>query len=134
VILDEPFRGLDRDKRRELLGRARRYWHDATLLCISHDIAAMADLDRVLVIDEGRLVEDGAAASLAADPASRFRALLDAEAALRDGLWSSPLWRRLRMMRGHLTEACSAGGNGDAASLVLAEGRDPPKGESGWHS
>ncbi len=26
VILDEPFRGLDRDKRRELLARARQFW------------------------------------------------------------------------------------------------------------
>src|SRR5205823_46301 len=38
VLLDEPFRGLDREKRCELLARAREYWRGSTLLCITHDI------------------------------------------------------------------------------------------------
>ena len=37
VILDEPFRGLERERRRRLLERARAYWRGATLLCITHD-------------------------------------------------------------------------------------------------
>ena len=42
VILDEPFRGLDREQRRELLGRARKLWRDATLLCIMHNLEETA--------------------------------------------------------------------------------------------
>jgi ATP-binding cassette subfamily B protein len=38
VVLDEAFRGLDRDARRRLLGRARQWWRDATLLCVTHDV------------------------------------------------------------------------------------------------
>ncbi|MFI5108920.1 MAG: ATP-binding cassette domain-containing protein, partial [Terriglobales bacterium] len=39
AILDEPFRGLDREQRRELLQRVRRLWRDVTLLCITHDVS-----------------------------------------------------------------------------------------------
>jgi ABC-type bacteriocin/lantibiotic exporter with double-glycine peptidase domain len=104
VILDEPFRGLDRARRRELLARARARWSAATLLCITHDVGETLGFGRVLVIEGGRVIEDGDPAALAADPASRYRALLDAEAALRDGLWSSPAWRRLRLEGGQLRE------------------------------
>ncbi len=38
VILDEPFRGLDREQRARLLAAARSWWSDATLLCVTHDV------------------------------------------------------------------------------------------------
>jgi ATP-binding cassette subfamily B protein len=44
VILDEPFRGLDREHRRILLERARQVWREATLLCITHDMGGHAEL------------------------------------------------------------------------------------------
>jgi ATP-binding cassette subfamily B protein len=50
--------------------------------------------ERVLVVEGGRVVEDGPPARLAADASSRYRTLLDAEDAVRDGLWSSAEWRR----------------------------------------
>ncbi len=105
VILDEPFRGLDREKRRELLGRARSRWRDATMLCVTHDVGETVAFERVLVIDDGRVVEDGDPAALAADPESRYRALLDAEEALREGLWASTEWRRVRIEKGVLRES-----------------------------
>ena len=100
AILDEPFRGLDCEQRRELLARARRLWRHATLLCITHDIAGTLGFDRVLVIDRGRIVEDGHPARLAERPDSRYRALLDAEIAARDALWSEGSWRHVRMEQG----------------------------------
>ena len=66
VILDEPFRGLDRERRRELLARARRWWRAATVLCITHDVGETQGFGRVLVVDGGQIVEDGAPADLAA--------------------------------------------------------------------
>src|SRR6185503_11933592 len=102
AILDEPFRGLDRERRRVLLGRARAAWQGATLLCVTHDVADTAEFERVLVIDGGRVVEDGAPAALAATPGSRYRAMLDADEAVRAGLWSGEAWRRLRLDRGRL--------------------------------
>jgi ATP-binding cassette subfamily B protein len=100
AILDEPFRGLDCEQRRELLTRARRLWRHATLLCITHDIAGTLGFDRVLVIDRGRIVEDGHPARLAERTDSRYRALLDAEIAARDALWSEGSWRHVRMEQG----------------------------------
>jgi ATP-binding cassette subfamily B protein len=104
VILDEPFRGLDRDNRRTLLQRCRQLWRDATLLCITHDVSQTSLFERVLVLQAGRAVEDGAPSRLAQDPASHYRALLDAEDSVRTGLWSSAIWRRLRLEAGQLRE------------------------------
>lgn len=105
VILDEPFRGLDREQRRALLERARARWRGATLLCVTHDIGETRSFDRVLVIEHGRVVEDGAPALLAVREGSRYRAQLDAEEDVRRGLWSSVAWRRLRVEGGEIVEA-----------------------------
>ena len=102
VILDEPFRGLDREGRRLLLCRARQHFQGATLLCVTHDIGETVDFDRVLVVEAGRVVEDGSPQCLAADPDSRYRALLDAEEAVRAGLWAGPAWERLWIEAGRV--------------------------------
>jgi ATP-binding cassette subfamily B protein len=102
AILDEPFRGLDRAKRRELLQRARRLWRDATLLCITHDVGETRDFERVLVVEGGHVVEDGSPECLAVDRGSRYRSLLDAEKEVREELWSSAVWRRLWLEDGRL--------------------------------
>jgi len=104
VILDEPFRGLPRDRRAVLMARARRRWADATLLCVTHDIGETAEFPRVLVVDGGRLVEDGAPQVLRARPDSRYAALATAEQRVRDSLWSGPGWRRWRVERGRIEE------------------------------
>ena len=102
VILDEPFRGLDRARRRELLTQARQHWLGATLLCVTHDVGETLSFPRVLVIEEGRIVEDAPPAELAAQPDSRYRSLLDAEHAVRQHMWASTAWRRLVMEGGRL--------------------------------
>jgi ATP-binding cassette subfamily B protein len=104
VILDEPFRGLDLNQRRTLLERARTLWHDATLLSISHDIADTLSFERVIVLESGRIVEDGNPRALAQDPNSRLHQMLAAEHEVREGLWSAGGWRRLRLENGILIE------------------------------
>jgi ATP-binding cassette subfamily B protein len=107
VILDEPFRGLDREQRRRLLARARTLWRDATLICITHDVGDTKDFARVLLIDEGRIVEDGDPQILAESPDSRYHALLQAEQQVRETIWSSTSWRRFKIERGTLIENAS---------------------------
>ncbi len=104
VIMDEPFRGLDRPKRQTLLRRSREYWQDATLLFISHDISEAMIFDRVLVIEDGFLVEDDAPQTLMQYPDSRYRMLLEAEEAVRQRLWESQDWRRMWLEHGQLHE------------------------------
>jgi len=104
VILDEPFRGLDREQRRELLTRARRMWRHATFLCITHDVSETLAFTRVLVVEGGQIVEDGPPIDLAKQPGSRYQAMLATEAAVREELWSSAAWRRLELKEGLLLE------------------------------
>lgn len=106
VILDEAFRGLDRGKRRQLLGSARTYWKNATLICITHDVEQTQDFGRVLVVENGRIVEDGNPDDLKADEASRYHQLLAAERAVREDLWSGKEipWRRFWLEQGRMTE------------------------------
>lgn len=104
VILDEAFRGVDRETRRELLRRCRELWRDATMLCVTHDVDEAQEFDRVLVLEEGSIVEDGTPQALAADPGSLFRRLRDAAGRVRDEVWGSDVWRRLTVERGGVHE------------------------------
>jgi ABC-type transport system involved in cytochrome bd biosynthesis fused ATPase/permease subunit len=99
VILDEAFRGLERSRRRALYARTRALWPQATILCVTHDVAETLDFSRVLVIEGGRLVEDGSPARLREGP-SRYRAMLESEEALRARVWTSPLFRSLEVVDG----------------------------------
>jgi ATP-binding cassette subfamily B protein len=104
AIFDEPFRGLERDRRTALLERARQSFEGATLLCIMHDLAETLSFDRVLVIHGGRLVEDGAPQALAAREDSLYRALLEEESVVRRELSRREGWRRLVLDRGVISE------------------------------
>jgi ABC-type bacteriocin/lantibiotic exporter with double-glycine peptidase domain len=108
VIMDEPFRGLDREQRVEMLRQSREWWAHATLLCVTHDVSETLAFDRVLVVEEGRIVADGAPSVLAATPASRYAALLAAEAEAWARTWSNPVWRRLRLADGRLSGGVGA--------------------------
>ncbi|MEW6731463.1 MAG: ATP-binding cassette domain-containing protein [Acidobacteriota bacterium] len=107
VILDEPFRGLDREQRRVLLRRARSLWHEATIICVTHDVGETQGFQRVLVVEGGHIVEDASPAQIAELPGSRYKAMLEAEIAVREGLWASNEWRRIRLDNGHLYEDTS---------------------------
>jgi ABC-type bacteriocin/lantibiotic exporter with double-glycine peptidase domain len=105
AILDEPFRGLDRSRRHELLVRAREIWQTQTMICVTHDIEETLGFERVLVIDEGQIVEDGSPIALASDPESAYAALLEAERAVQTTIWGDGTWRRWRLDRGAIVEA-----------------------------
>jgi ATP-binding cassette subfamily B protein len=108
VILDEPFRGLDREHRRRLLHNAREAWADATFLCITHDVGETLGFSRVLVLQAGRIVEDGDPAVLSRDLSSRYAALLRDEDDVRDRMWRDEGWRRLWMRDGSLEQETTA--------------------------
>jgi ABC-type multidrug transport system fused ATPase/permease subunit len=103
AILDEPFRGLERRQRHDLLGRARALWSGATLICITHDVDSTLAFDRVLVLEGGQVIEDDSPRALAARQ-SRYRQLLESEERVLEGLWSDPTWRRVTLASGSLVE------------------------------
>lgn len=104
VLLDEPFRGLDRGQRRRLLTQAKERWRDATLLCVTHDVGETRLFDRVLVVENGRIVEDGAPARLLAAQ-TRYRELLTTEASLLERLRQANDWRRVEIRDGRAVTA-----------------------------
>jgi ATP-binding cassette subfamily B protein len=104
VLLDEPFRGLERDKRQALLRGARKHWSRATLLFVSHDIQDALQFGRVLVMADGAIVEDGDPAVLAEHPHSHYGGLLRAERALHAQLWCATHWQQRAIERGELLE------------------------------
>jgi ATP-binding cassette subfamily B protein len=108
VILDEPFRGLDREKRRLLLERAREFWRGATLLCVTHDLSETQGFDQVVVIEGGRIVETGAPGDLSSNELSRYSQLLTAEHETRVGLWGGKHWRRVQVRSGRIVEDVTA--------------------------
>ena len=108
ALLDEPFRGMDRNQRHALLAEARIWWRDVTLLCVTHDVGETLSFDRVLVVEDGGIIEDGIPAQLAAG-ASRYRQLLEAEAMVRTAMWQGAQWRRVEIRDGLARE--SAGGD-----------------------
>jgi len=105
VILDEPFRGLDYEQRKRLLLHARQWWRHATLLCVTHDVGETKGFDRVIVMDRGRIIEDGRPCSLLEKSDSRYRTLMDAEKKIRTGFRTDKHWRHIRMEYGVIKES-----------------------------
>jgi ATP-binding cassette subfamily B protein len=59
-------------------GRAKggRSGRQRTAIIVAHRLATVRRVDQIMILEEGRIVEAGDRAALAADPASRFAALL----------------------------------------------------------
>jgi len=66
MILDDAASSLDVETTRSLTARLREIAGDRTMLIISNRIATIEHADMILVLDEGRLVETGTHAQLAA--------------------------------------------------------------------
>ena len=104
AILDEAARGLERDARRALLRSARKRFARATMLFVTHDVSDTLDLDRVVVLEAGRIVEQGVPRLLRENADSRYRLLLRREEEAQRNVWGNRAWRRVRLERGALQE------------------------------
>ncbi len=59
LILDEPTAGLDGPAARQVAQPLRRLMAGRTTIMITHDLSLAPHADRILVIDDGHLVETG---------------------------------------------------------------------------
>jgi ATP-binding cassette, subfamily C, bacterial CydC len=59
LVLDEATANLDTITERELLAAVRDLMRGRTTLVITHRLVAMEEMDEILVLDEGRIVERG---------------------------------------------------------------------------
>ena len=59
--------------------QVRSEFQDATVITIAHRLNSVLDADKILVLDDGQLVELGTPKELMARSGGRFRSLVNAE-------------------------------------------------------
>lgn len=77
VILDEASSRLDPGTERLLERAVDGLLAGRTAIVIAHRLSTLERADDIAIVEDGRIVEHGSRATLAGDPESRFRALLD---------------------------------------------------------
>ena len=59
LILDDPLSAVDARTEEEILAGLARYYGGRTALIVSHRLSALRGCDRIIVMDEGRIAEQG---------------------------------------------------------------------------
>jgi ATP-binding cassette subfamily C protein LapB len=59
VLLDEPSSNMDHQSEAGLKGRLQEACRDKTMILVTHRTALLELIDRLIVIDHGRIVADG---------------------------------------------------------------------------
>jgi ATP-binding cassette, subfamily B, multidrug efflux pump len=59
LILDDAMSSVDTHTEAEILGRLRNVMQGRTTIVISHRCSTVKNLDHIVVLDEGRIVEEG---------------------------------------------------------------------------
>ena len=59
LILDEATSALDSEKERRIFNVLRSYFRKKTLILVSHRFSTLKDVDEVICMDQGRIVEQG---------------------------------------------------------------------------
>ncbi|WP_311261782.1 ABC transporter ATP-binding protein [Pseudarthrobacter sp. BRE9] len=72
VILDEATAGLDHESRDSVLDALAALTRDRTCITITHDVSSARSCDRIIWLEDGRIVEQGRPADLLLDPDTRF--------------------------------------------------------------
>ena len=59
LILDDSFSAVDTNTEEEILRQLKEFMIDRTSIIISHRISTVKDSDKIFVLDEGKVVEEG---------------------------------------------------------------------------
>lgn len=88
LVFDEATTGLDPESASTVVSALWELARGRTTLVVTHDAQMLAGLDRVIWLEGGRIVEDGAPVDLARDPSTRVARWVahQAEAGRRSGL------------------------------------------------
>jgi ATP-binding cassette subfamily B multidrug efflux pump len=66
VLFDDPLSAVDAEREEFILANLREFFRERTSILIAHRISAVMNADRIIVLDDGRIVEKGTHAELAA--------------------------------------------------------------------
>jgi ABC-type multidrug transport system fused ATPase/permease subunit len=67
VILDEPTAGLDRNSASLVMGALRELMKGKTVIIISHQLETIQDVDRLIVLRNGSIIQEGLPSQLLSD-------------------------------------------------------------------
>lgn len=59
LILDDCLSAVDARTEKEIIGNLKQYLHNKTSIVITHRIFSLLNFDKIIVLDEGRIVEEG---------------------------------------------------------------------------
>ncbi len=76
VILDDCLSAIDTETEQKILGYIYTVCDNKTTIAITHRISGIFDFDRILVMQDGRIVENGSPTELANNPESYYANLL----------------------------------------------------------
>ena len=60
VVFDDPLSAVDAEREEFILNSLQEFFHERTSVIIAHRISAVMNADRTIVLDKGRIVEQGA--------------------------------------------------------------------------
>jgi ABC-type multidrug transport system fused ATPase/permease subunit len=80
LIMDEPTSAIDAEAEREIFDNLAGEYRDKTLILVSHRFSTVRNADRIIVIEDGRVVESGTHEDLV-DRRGRYRSMFTAQAA-----------------------------------------------------
>lgn len=59
VIFDEATSSLDNNTEFKIQQNIHKYFNDQTIICIAHRLSTLKDMDNILVIEKGNIVDSG---------------------------------------------------------------------------
>ncbi|WP_118775169.1 heme ABC transporter ATP-binding protein/permease CydC [Haemophilus haemolyticus] len=77
LLLDEPTEGLDRETERQILRLILQHAKNKTLIMVTHRLSSIEQFDKICVIDNGRLIEEGDYNSLITKENGFFKRLIE---------------------------------------------------------
>ena len=75
VILDEATSSLDIKTEKIIYNNMKKYFVDSTVIIIAHHLQMVKECERILVIDNGEIVESGTYSQLLKDKNGKFYSL-----------------------------------------------------------
>lgn len=81
LLLDEPTSAVEPESEASIIEALERLMHGRTTLIVSHRLSLAQSADRVVVVADGRIAEEGPPAELLARPGSHFAQMVRADSA-----------------------------------------------------